>query len=145
MPNRRSVINALTQDVVGNHRWDGLLGEHTSMPGEEHEAVEDAMAAVLERAARVIDWGRLLEEALWRHQTVHPDLPNDNERQRPDEVCGECLKEALLSANRYTPDWKNHPTSPCEYIHTDWPVVVADTIKHRKTAVSVPIVKEQTP
>ncbi|MFF8994049.1 hypothetical protein ACF09H_29795 [Streptomyces sp. NPDC014983] len=101
MPNRRAVILALTQDVLGAQRWNGLTRECVTMPTADYEAVEDGMAAVLERTASVVDWDQLLREAADRHHQLHPDQEQDGGEWSPAKgVCGECLEEAFLTETR---------------------------------------------
>ncbi|MEY9842498.1 hypothetical protein [Streptacidiphilus sp. EB103A] len=133
MPNRRRVVEVLTQDAVGAQQWNGARGECVTMPTDAYYAVQDAMTAVLERVARAVDWPRLLTEAASRHLVVHPDLEPDDRHWNPaaGAVCGECLCEALLADDRGAPNWRDHPVSPREQPHTDWPRVVADNLHHR--------------
>ncbi|MFE5847198.1 hypothetical protein ACFQ7N_36825 [Streptomyces niveus] len=135
MPNRLAVITALTQDIVGAQRWDGRKREYVAMPTEDHHAVEDAAAAVLERIARAVDWPRLLRESALRHAFLHPDreVP-DREWSSAQGVCGECLAEALLADGSGAPNWHVHPTSPRAHENLDWPVVVSDNLPHRREA-----------
>lgn len=142
MPNRQRVIKSLAQDVVGAQVWNGLTGECKTMPTEAYERVEDAMASILERVTRAVDWPRLLEEASWRHNQVHPDYKGD---RRPavlvSGVCGECLAEALLADGYGAPNWEKHPVAPREHGDVDWPAAVADNVKHREAAHWHPYMK----
>ncbi|MGW2232280.1 hypothetical protein [Streptomyces formicae] len=135
MPNRQRVVEVLTQDVVGAQRWNGLIRECVTMPTKSYEAVQDAAAAILERVARAVDWPRLLTEAAFRHQQLHPDLQPELRDQTPSEgVCGECLAEALLADDVGFPDWEKRPVSPREQDDRDWPSIVAAHLPHRQAA-----------
>ncbi|WP_327594669.1 hypothetical protein [Streptomyces chartreusis] len=135
MPNRRAVIGSLTQDVLGAQVFNGLIGECKSMPDARYRQVQDAMAAVLERFARAIDWPRLLREASSRHIRLHPDKKLDpRDWSAAENVCGECLEEALLADDIGAPDWERHPTAPREHANTDWPTAVHANLRYRKRA-----------
>lgn len=135
MPNRRRVIETLTQDALGAQRFNGLIGECVSMPHADYEAVRDAMTAILERVVRAVDWPRLLREASFRHDTVHPDHePSAEDWNLATGVCGECLAEALLADDMGAQDWKRTPTIPRGHGSTDWPATVARTFHHRDRA-----------
>lgn len=135
MPNRRRVIEILTQDALGAQRFNGLFGECVSMPHADYEAVRDAMTAILERVVRAVDWPRLLREASFRHDAVHPDYePSAEDWNLATGVCGECLAEAMLADDMGAQDWKRTPTIPREYSFTDWPATVARTFHHRDRA-----------
>ncbi|MEU3042244.1 hypothetical protein ACFWC2_14475 [Streptomyces diastaticus] len=135
MPNRRRVVETLTQDVVGAQVFNGLIGECVSMPHADYEAVQDATAAILERVVRAVDWPRLLREASFRHDIVHPDQEPSAEDWSPATgVCGECLAEAMLADDLGAQDWERKPTIPREHSSTDWPATVARTFDHREGA-----------
>ena len=137
MPNSLAVILSLTQDVLGNHRWNGVTRQYETMPTKDHDAVEEAMGSLLERVADAVNWPRLLQEAAYRHMTVHPDLelePDDRYWCDMSGVCGECLKEALLADDKGAPDWGRHPVSYRQQEQSDWPAAVAANLKHRKAA-----------
>ena len=135
MPNRNRVILTLTPDVLGAQRFNGLIGKCVSMPDDDYEAVKAAMAAVLERAVRVVDWPRLLREASLRHDTVHPDhKPADRDWNMATGVCGECLAEAMLADDMGAQDWERTPVSPREHQDTDWPALVVKHFHHRSAA-----------
>ena len=145
MPNRRRVIQTLTQDVLGAQRFNGLIGECVSIPNDDYEAVKAAMAAVLERTVKVVDWPRLLREASFRHDTVHPDLkPDGRDWSLASGVCGECLAEAMLADDMGAQDWDRTPTAPREQEDTDWPALVVKHFPHRETALWHPF-KEPSP
>lgn len=135
MPNRKAVIEVLVQDVLGVQRWNGLRGETVNMPTEDWDRTEEAATAILERIAGAVNWSRLLMEAHWRHTQLHEDREAPK-RWTPTAagVCGECLREALLSEERGAPDWERHPSRPLVHEKTDWPSVIADTLKHREVA-----------
>lgn len=128
-----AVVKTLTQDVVGQHVWNGARGECQTMPTEQYEAAEEAMAAVLERVVVAVDWPRLLMEASWRHMQLHPDR-KETERywSEAEGVCGECLAEALLAARTGAPDWDRHPSAALTRQSVDWPQTVADSLPHRR-------------
>ncbi|MER5356484.1 hypothetical protein ABT093_39965 [Kitasatospora sp. NPDC002551] len=135
MPNRLAVIKTLRQDVLGNHRWDERTRSYTTMPTEDVWAVEDAMAAILERVARAVDWPRLVLEATQRHAVLHPQRPATFRDWTPEiGLCRECLIEALLSDETGAANWISHPTTPKEHDHTDWPNIVATHLPHRAAA-----------
>ncbi|MFF9786302.1 hypothetical protein [Streptomyces nigrescens] len=135
MPNRKRVVEVLTQDVVGAQRFNGLIGECVTMPTKNYDAVQDGAAAILERVARAVDWPRLLEEASFRHMHLHPDRrPEPREWSPAEGVCGECLAEALLADDIGAPNWEKHPMSPREQDGTDWPSIVAANLRHRRAA-----------
>lgn len=135
MPNRLAVINVLTQDVLGAQQWNGLRGECVTMPTDDYDAVKDAMAAILERAVRAVNWNRLLREAAGRHLQLHPDHePDARDWNAATGVCGDCLAEALLTDDMGAPNWDEHPTSPRAHESRDWPAVVAEHFHHRQAA-----------
>ncbi|MEU6387586.1 hypothetical protein ABZ847_28965 [Streptomyces bauhiniae] len=83
-------------------------------------AVEDAMAAVLERGARAVDWPRLILEATRRHELLHPEAPASPRDWTPKlGLCRECLAEALLSDQTGATNWITHPATPTEHDRTD--------------------------
>ncbi|MDX3020093.1 hypothetical protein [Streptomyces acidiscabies] len=138
MPNHKAVVDALTQDVVGpGHHFNGARGEVVTMPTGTYEDVQDAMAAVLERVAVAVDWRRLLVEAAWRHLTLHPDHKEDLDRyvSEAENVCGECLAEALLQQRSGAPDWEREPSVEMRHQEVDWAAVVADALQHRRGAI----------
>jgi hypothetical protein len=139
MPNRLAVVKVLTQAVLGAQIWNGLRGETVNMPVEDYERVEEASTAILETVARAVNWDRLLMEAYWRHMRMHEDeVPDEvpDERWQPttSEVCGECLREALLAEDRGAQDWDKHPSTPLRHNKTDWPTIVAEELEHRSVA-----------
>ncbi|MFE9424164.1 hypothetical protein ACFYNO_14495 [Kitasatospora sp. NPDC006697] len=135
MPNRLAVIKALRQDVLGNHRWDERTRRYATMPAEDVWAVEDAMAAILERVARAVDWPRLILEATQRHAVLHPQTPATFRDWTPEiGLCRECLVEALLSDETGATNWITHPITPKEHDQTDWPTLVAAHLPHRAAA-----------
>ncbi|MCG7523966.1 hypothetical protein MHW47_05860 [Streptomyces sp. OfavH-34-F] len=135
MPNRLAVIKTLQQDVLGNHRWDDRTRSYTTVPAEAVWAVEDAMAAILERVARAVDWPRLLLEATQRHEVLHPETPDSPRDWTPElGLCRECLVEALLSDQIGATNWITHPATPKEHDRTDWPSIVAAHLPHRASA-----------
>jgi hypothetical protein len=136
VPNFLSVVKVLAQDVVGRHVWNGARGECQTMPTEQYEAAEEAMAAVLERVVIAIDWPRLLMEASWRHMELHPDRKEtDRHWSEAAGVCGECLAEALLATRTGAPDWERHPAAQLTRQAVDWPLVVAATLPHRRDPI----------
>ncbi|OEV09329.1 hypothetical protein AN218_23160 [Streptomyces nanshensis] len=140
------MIDALTQQVVGSQRFNGLRGECVSMPPADLHAVQDACAAILENVARAVNWARLLQEASGRHQLLHPDRQEDGPRWSPvDDVCGECLEEALLAEGFGSPDWGKAPSSPREFGEIDWPTVVAKQLPHRGAAHWHPFAQKTQP
>lgn len=134
MPNRLRVAKVLTQDVLGFQQWNGLLGETVHMPTDAYDAVEQAMEAVVERVAQSVDWPRLLEEAVMRHLLVHPDQEPDERRITSKDVCGECLREALLCDRTGAPAWHEQESTPLRLQKVDWPTVVQDNRKWRDVA-----------
>ncbi|MEU9778048.1 hypothetical protein [Streptomyces sp. NPDC047968] len=141
MPNQLRVTRVLTENVVGPQIWDGRLGECQTMPTDQYDAVEEAMAAVLERVAAAIDWPRLLAEASWRHSTLH-EKTLDNEKRPAGQgtpwechatgVCGECLRHALLTPETGAHNWEKTPDVPLTRTEADWPGVVADSLQYRR-------------
>lgn len=135
MPNRLAVIKTLQQDVLGNHRWDERTRRYTTVPIEAVWAVEDAMAAILERVARAVDWPRLILEATQRHEVLHREAPASPRDWTPElGLCRECLVEALLSEQTGATNWITHPATPKEHERTDWPSMVAAHLPHRAAA-----------
>jgi hypothetical protein len=133
MPNHLAAVEALRQDVIGpGHNYS--FGEIATMPVEPYDAVTDAMAAILERVAVAVDWQRLLVEASWRHMLLHPDHKEELLKYQSEaaNVCGECLAEALLTQDKYTPDWERNPNAEMRQQAVDWPVVVAEVLEHRR-------------
>ncbi|MFH8295110.1 hypothetical protein [Streptomyces sp. NPDC018059] len=145
MPNQLAVTRVLTEDVVGGHIWNGLTGECTTMPTDAYYDVEEAMAAVLERVVRAVDWPRLLFEASHRHHTLHMETVADEERRAGEGtkwdcdvrgVCGECLRHALLSPETGAHRWEDRPEVPLTRTDLDWAPVVAAALGHRRSAAS---------
>jgi hypothetical protein len=135
MPNSEAVKKVLTQDILGAQTWNGLIAQTVNMPIDDYERVEEAARAILERVASAVQWDRLLMEAHWRHMDMHPDKEkHDVYQPTAPEVCGECLREALLSEEPYTPDWKRYPSTPLKRQKLDWPTVVAEELEHRSVA-----------
>lgn len=137
MPNFMAVVKTLAQDVVGRHVWNGARGECQTMPTEQYDATEEAMAAVLERVVVAVDWPRLLMEAAWRHAELHPDRKeSDRYWSEAAGVCGECLAESMLATRTGSPDWERHPAAELTRQAVDWPSVVASSLQHRRHPVS---------
>lgn len=135
MPNSYAVFKTLRQDVLGNHRWDERTRTYATVPVKDVEAVEDAMAAVLERVARVVDWPRLLLEATDRHATLHPEMKATIRDWAPEiGLCRGCMVEALLSDQTGATNWLRHPTTAKVRDLVDWPTVVATRIGYREAA-----------
>lgn len=134
MPNRMRVAKTLVEDVLGFQQWDGLLGETVNMPTDAYDAVEEAMEAIVERVAQTVDWPRLLEEAVMRHALLHDDMEPDKGRITTKDVCGDCLREALLQDRVGAPAWHETESTPLRLQKTDWPTVVADNRKWRDVA-----------
>lgn len=107
------------------------------MPTDTYEDVQDAMAAIVERIA-VADWRRLLVEATWRHMTLHPDHEEKLDRyvSEGENVCGECLAEALLQQRTGAPDWVREPFAEIQHQDVDWAAAVADALQHRRGTIS---------
>jgi hypothetical protein len=137
MPNFIAVVKTLAQDVVGRHVWNGARGECRTMPTDQYDATEEAMAAVLERVVVAVDWPRLLMEAAWRHAELHPER-KESERYWSEAtgVCGECLAEAMLATRTGSPDWERNPAAELTRQSVDWPAVVAASLQHRRSPVS---------
>lgn len=135
MPNSLGVIRVLTHDVLGAQQRNGLTDSYVNMPTEDYDRIEEAAAAILERVATVVNWDRLLMEAHWRHMELHPEwkAPEKFQPTAP-EVCGECLREALISREPYSPDWRNNPVTPRTRQALDWPKAVAEELEHRDAA-----------
>lgn len=135
MPNRLAVIKTLQQDVLGSHRWDERTRSYATVSVEAVWAVEDAMAAVLERVARAVDWPRLILEATQRHEVLHPEASASVRDWTPAlGLCRECLVEALLSDQVGATNWITHQVTPKEHDGTDWPGIVAAHLPHRAAA-----------
>jgi hypothetical protein len=133
--NSLAVWRVLKQDVLGNQIRNGLTDTYLRMPDEVDDRMEEAAAAILERVASAVDWERLLEEAYWRHGEAHEeDWKPQDRRVTTADVCGECLREALLSEQRYSPNWGEHPSTPLTRQKLDWPQVVADVLQYRAVA-----------
>lgn len=145
MPNSRAVMLVLLQDVLGNQLRDGRTDTYLNMPNDMHDAVEEAAYAILERIARAVDWERLLEEAYWRHDLVHPDKQPDAHRVTTSEVCGECLMEALINDQNYSPNWTRRASTPLTRNDLDWPAVVADALRYRPASDWHPYKDQETP
>lgn len=137
MPNFVAVVKTLAQDVVGRHVWNGARGECTTMPTEQYDATEEAMASVLERVVVAVDWPRLLMEASWRHEQLHPDR-KESARYWSEAagVCGECLAEAMLTTRPGAPDWESEPAARLTRQAVDWPSVVMASLAYRRAPVS---------
>jgi hypothetical protein len=82
---------------IGPQRWDhtGI----TSMPEAEYRAHEKAADEEFDAIVNGIDWNRVLLEASGRHVTLHDE--NDDPAMR--DVCGECVRSALLTWDRNVP------------------------------------------
>ncbi|MGW1615675.1 hypothetical protein ACWCQZ_40750 [Streptomyces sp. NPDC002285] len=137
MPNYEAAVHVLTQDTLGNQRWNGLTRECESMPTSAYHEMRDGAAAIVERLAEVVNWPRLLFEAASRHIRLHPDITAEDDPQYPahvDGVCGECLREAFLADDTGAQNWDARPVSPREHRDTDWPSIVAAVFRHRAAA-----------
>lgn len=137
MPNREAVVRVLTQDVLGNQRWNGRTRQYESMPTSAYYDMRDGAAAILERSSGAVNWPRMLFEAASRHALLHPDRPAEDDQQYPSPVaglCGECLREAFLADDTGAQDWTARPASPREHRGTDWPAIVAAVFPHRAAA-----------
>ena len=145
MPNSLAVWRVLKQAVLGNQIRNGLTDTYENMPNEADDRMEEAAAAILENVAAAIDWELLLEHAYWRHGEVHPDFEPESRRVTTSDVCGECLMEALLSEQRYSPDWNKHPSNPMTRQKIDWPQIVADVLPYRAAARWHPYKDQETP
>ncbi|MFF4409748.1 hypothetical protein [Streptomyces sp. NPDC001404] len=141
MPNQLAAVRALTENVVGPQIWDQRVGECETMPTAAYDGLEEAMAAVLENIAAVINWPRLLAEASWRHSTLHEKTAEDEDRLAGEGtpwechargVCGECLRHAFLSPEMGAHRWEGNPDVPLTRGDLDWPAVVAATLGHRR-------------
>ncbi|MEU3399428.1 hypothetical protein [Streptomyces filamentosus] len=141
MPNQLAAVRALTDNIVGPQLWDQRLGECQTMPTDLYDQVEEAMAAVLERIATVINWPRLLAEASWRHSTLHEQTLEDEDRPAGENtpwachargVCGECLRHAFLSPETGAHRWQDRPDVPLTRGDLDWPTLVAAGLAHRQ-------------
>lgn len=136
MPNQLAVVRSLRQDVIGLHHHYSH-GEIATMPAAPYDAVTDAMAAILERVAVAVDWPRLLVEASWRHMRLHPDREETRLRYQSEaeNVCGECLAEALLQENTGAPDWEREPSAEIRHQGVDWAAAVAQVLQYRRGPV----------
>jgi hypothetical protein len=136
MPNSERVALILTEAVVGPQIWQHGICD--TMPDDEYELTKLAAVAVLELACRAIDWPRLLADAEARHYRLHRGAtPTDyGAMAQPTnrDVCGECLREALLAHGftGHSQDWGAEPKVTRRAGHLDWPQVFADVIKHRR-------------
>lgn len=145
MPNSLAVWHVLLQDILGAQPRNGLTDTRLNMPDDAHDQVEQATAAILERIATTVDWERLLEEAYWRHQALHEDFEPEPHRFTTKDVCGGCLREALISEQPYSPDWRRNPSTPLTRQMVDWPRIVADNVKYRDAASWHPYKERETP
>ncbi|MFJ8752052.1 hypothetical protein ACIREO_22380 [Streptomyces sp. NPDC102441] len=130
-------MRVLTQDILGNQRWNGRTRQYESMPTSTFHDMLDGAAAIVERAAGAVNWPRLLFEAASRHMLLHPDRLVEDDRQHPSPVadlCGECFREAILADDTGAQDWTARPASPREHRGTDWPAIVAAVLPHRAAA-----------
>lgn len=149
MPNSDRVALVLTEAVVGLQVWQDHVCD--TMPDAEYQRTKLAAIGVLELTARAIDWPRLLEDAEVRHRTVHPGTcPTDQGgygRPRARDVCGECLREALLAHGftGYGHDWSVAPRVTRRAGDIDWPRVFADTIAFRRPGWPRTRANPQTP
>lgn len=135
MPNSERVALVVTEAVVGPQVWQ--YGACDTMPDEEYERTKLAAVGVLELVARAIDWPRLLADAEQRHRVLHrdtcPEDPRAYLQPMTRDVCGECLREALLAHGYpgHSQDWKTSPTVERRAAYLDWPAVFAVSIRHR--------------
>ena len=135
MPNRQAVVKVLRDDVLGAQQFNGLIGETVNMPMDDFERVEEATTAILERVAAAVSWERLLMEASFRHNSLHPEKAPDNRYwSLAMGVCGECLREALLAEQHGGQRWEETPSTPLTHQKTDWPSIVAEELEHRDAA-----------
>ena len=143
MPNELRVREVLTEAIVGGQTFHGLHG-CVSMPDALYRSVkDDATRAILHMVAAAIDWPRLLQGAAMRHGVVHPDKPGDpNRPSLADElVCGSCIRHSLLSETGNegsSHEWARKPDVDLDgHVGVDWPVIVAQAVRHRRLATSV--------
>ncbi|MFJ4680507.1 hypothetical protein [Kitasatospora sp. NPDC088783] len=119
---------------MGSHQWNYRTRSYDTIPAEVLDSVEDAATAILHRVADAVDWPRLLREAMYRHSVVHPRQSEDG---GSDNVCGECLKEALLSDETGGQSWRtNAAARPDKDI--DWPGAVHAAFPYRAASTSHP-------
>lgn len=126
MPNRDKVVADLAGDTTGERHWwnvgtyppkhhcpepgTDLAAGQCGLPADRHEAAQalaEAKAkadALYVRIVDVIDWQRVLSTASARHHALQRD--DEEHRTGPasmeaDEVCGDCIKYAVLSTERF--------------------------------------------
>lgn len=98
MPVRARIVEGLTNDAIGSQVWDGLTGTCRTMPTEDYREAQAAADVLFERIVDQVDWPRVLIEACSRHYDLvragtHKSIRHDI----VDDVCGNCLHEALLA------------------------------------------------
>jgi hypothetical protein len=91
VPIRDRIAEDIAHDVVGRQVWNGLTGECSTMPTEAWERVKSAADLLFERIVSRVDWSRVLIEAQGRHLGL----------DHSGELCGPCLRDALLSKDRW--------------------------------------------
>jgi len=96
MPVRARIVESLALDAVGTQVWDGRIGQCETMPTEAWYETCEAASIVFERIVDNVDWKRVMIEATGRHFAAgHP------EDSQTGHVCGDCVREALLSEDRW--------------------------------------------
>jgi hypothetical protein len=91
------------------------MGVCQSMPDEDYCAVRELVSAAFVRLVDHIDWNRVLLEATGRHFALHHKDDDKKYLMSDDNVCGECICEALLATTfggKFSDDWTKEPTSP---------------------------------
>ena len=102
MPVRKNTVSRCTEIVHGGPwAWNGLTGEciTNGWSREQFEAVRDEVDGWYEMFIRNIDFNRVAIEAFSR--CVH----KGHEHKFGDPLCGESLREALLTDKTY-PNWE---------------------------------------
>lgn len=114
MPVREKAIGNLMAGLIGDQWYqDGVC---QSMPHGDNRAVSELVEAIYVRLIDRLDWNRIILEAHGRHLALdHKYAETDEFRFGVDQICGECLNEALLATDfgGYR-DWKEDPAAPRE-------------------------------
>lgn len=116
MPVRKKAIANLAAGLIGDQWY--RYGICESMPHKDNRAVIELIEAIYVRLAEYIDWNRVVLEASSRHMALdHDAAENDGISLGVEDICGECVCEALLALDfggTAFSKWKEEPKSPRE-------------------------------
>lgn len=125
MPNRFQVVATLANDALDQKGFHFTATHSGRYPYEIWDAAENVADALYYRVVDLVDWNRVIIEATSLHlQKIHPDLLDNN-------LCGTCIREALLATDRSFHWEKNGGAYIPEPTVKDWANGVAEAVGMR--------------